>query len=136
MNQVKVWDRDAVVDLLQSSDVALARAILTLYERQTPNERADSKTVVSNGRGFNAKDAAFLSSIARALPKYGNRMTYNQARVARKMVPKYWRQLLEEIEDGGGVVSYGASSLKREAAKTPIIENEPVQQSLPQWGTW
>lgn len=139
MNEVKVWDRDEIVTLLQKSDETLARAVLVLYARQTADEKCKSTTVEHNGRGFNAKDAGFLSSIARALPRYGNRLTYKQAVIVRKMVPKYWRQLLEEIELKGGRVSYGTKSLKSDVAKSAIIDTkapEPVPEMLRNWGIW
>lgn len=108
----RIWDRDAVVDLISRNDEALKRALVTLYNRQTPVEQEALQTTEHNGRGFNGRDAGFLSDIARKLPRYGNRMTARQTVAVRKALPKYWRQLLEEIESKGGLVDYGTRMAK------------------------
>ena len=109
-NEVRIWRKDDVLELLTRRDAtgkkAVVNAIKGLYARQTESEKADKTTRCSNGRGFNAKDARFLSSIAQALPRYHDNMTDRQLYVARKMLRKYWRQLLEIIEEKGGKVEY------------------------------
>lgn len=107
----RVWDRDAVVHLIETNDVALARALDSLYQRQTAEEQKALATKEHNGRGFNGRDAHFLSDIARKLPRYDGRMTPAQKRAVRKAIPKYWRQLLEEIEAKGGQVFYGVAPI-------------------------
>lgn len=111
--QIRVWRKDDVIALLDASDKAVVNAIKGLYARQTEAERADKTTRIANGRGFNAKDAPFLSDIAIKLPKYSDRMTAKQLYVARKMLRKYWKQLLQIIQEKGGVVEF-PTSLKRE----------------------
>lgn len=93
--QAKVWTKEDIQELLRVNDKAVARAITALYERQTAAEQADGETSVANGVGFNKIDAPFLTSIAKALPRYNGHMTERQLKVARKMLPKYWRQLVE-----------------------------------------
>ena len=100
---MKVWNKEAIVDLLMTNDRAVVRAIKVLYARQTEDEQRAEQTKHTNGVGFNGPDAAFLSSIAKALPRYNDRMTPKQIAKARKMLPKYHRQLLEEIERRQGV---------------------------------
>jgi len=117
--QQKVWDKDAIIQLLDTNDQAVAKAILTLFARQTEDEQSDETTRVRNGRGFNANDAPFLTSIAKALPRWRNHMTDRQLAKARPMLRKYWRQLLEEIEANGGLVVYDAPPARpRELAKS------------------
>ena len=116
---VKIWTRDDIVALLETSNKAVVRAIKQLYARQTSDEQSTKTTRVANGRGFNAKDAPFLSDIARKLPRYNDQMTPKQTAVARKMLKKYWRQLLEVIEENGGQVSYSASKRRSEPAFPP-----------------
>lgn len=118
----KVWTRDDVVALLQTNRKAVVRAIKQLYARQTSDEQSTKTTRVANGRGFNAKDAPFLSDIAKKLPRYDDHMTDRQVHVARKMLVKYWRQLLEVIEENGGQVSYGAKPRTSDAAASPTSE--------------
>jgi hypothetical protein len=95
---MKVWNKEAIVELLMTNDRAVVRAIKVLYARQTADEQRAEQTKHVNGVGFNGPDAAFLSSIAKALPRYNDRMTPKQIAKARKMLPKYHRQLLEEIQ--------------------------------------
>ena len=124
--QVKIWRKDDVIALLQSSDKAVVNAIKGLYARQTSAEQADRIMRIANGRGFNAKDAGFLSDIAVKLPRYSDRMTPKQLAVARKMLRKYWRQLLEIIEEKGGMVEF-PTSIKREIANSCGVD--PVEDA-------
>lgn len=140
--QVAIWDKGRIQALLGRSDKAVVEAIKGLYERQTADEQASGETRVHNGRGFNSRDARFLSDVAQRLPQYGDRMTPKQISVARKMLPKYWRQLLEIAEAKGAQVDYGAKSLKsepaeepiREIAKAPKPQEAPVQHEM--WGSF
>lgn len=135
----RVWDRDQVVALLNTSKKAVVNAIKQLYARQTADEQASKMTRVSNGRGFNAKDAPFLSDIAKKLPRYNDNMTDRQLFVARKKLTKYWRQLLEVIEENGGQVSYTVKAPKREKAIEPLSEpavspvSEPALSTSGEW---
>lgn len=91
----KIWTKESIQALIRENDLAVARAISALYQRQTASEQSGENTDVGNGVGFNKIDAPFLTSIAKALPRYNNHMTQRQLTAARKMLPKYWRQLLE-----------------------------------------
>jgi hypothetical protein len=106
MSTQKTWTREAIHDLLDRSDEAVMRALMTVYARQTDSERVALTTSVVNGVGFNQRDARVLSDIARKVPHYG-RMTAKQTALVRGRIKKYWRQLLAEIEAKGGAVDYG-----------------------------
>lgn len=125
---VKVWDKDAIQALIRNNDAAVARAIRQLYARQTTGEQQTATTSVANSRGFNANDARFLTGVAQKLDHYADRMTPRQLEVARRMLPKYWRQLLEVIEERGGVVTYKAP------AKPKVVEPQTVETQAPTWG--
>jgi len=130
----KTWTREDVIDLLDASPKAVAKAIIQLYARQTADEQVTKDTKERNGRGFNSNDAPFLSDIAVKLPRYNNHMTPRQLAAARKMLRKYARQLLEIIEENGGVVDFGKAR-KSESAKsseddeTPMLPLSPSSQS-------
>jgi hypothetical protein len=113
MENAKVWDQASVQHLIATNDNALAKALWNLYQRQTTGERSAQTTLEHNGRGFNSRDAEFLSSVAAALPRWNFHMTPRQIAKVRPMMKKYWRQLLEEIELKGGRI---ARSTKREIA--------------------
>ncbi|RWB95603.1 MAG: hypothetical protein EOQ56_28050 [Mesorhizobium sp.] len=86
-----IWTKETIQELIRTNDKAVAKAILALYARQTESERSTEHTQVENGMGFNRLDAPFLTSIAKALPRYGNHMTPRQLEKARPMLLKYWR---------------------------------------------
>lgn len=132
--EIKVWTKQDVIDLLDRSDKAVARAIMVIFSRQTDSERAQGETVEHNGVGFTAFDAPFLTSLAERLPQYGNRMTERQLVVARKKIRKYWRQLLEEIESRGKPVSYKVTKSRNREIATSDTPHEPVPAPLPEQG--
>lgn len=117
----KIWDREAVHQLLETNATALARAVLTIYARQTATEQGAGETVESNGRGFSGYDAPFLSDIAVKLPRYDNRMTAGQRARVLPLMKRYWRQILEEIEAKGGQVSYGAATRAAKSLNREIV---------------
>jgi len=107
------WTKERMIHLLDQSELALAKALTSLYARQTTDEQSDNTTRHRNGRGFGARDAEFLSDIARKLPRYSNRMTPRQIAKVRPMVKRYWRQLLEEAELAGKPVIWPGSREER-----------------------
>jgi hypothetical protein len=117
---MQIWTKERVQELLKVSDKAVARAILALYSRQTASEQAGEQTDVENGVGFNKIDAPFLSSIAKALPRYNNHMTERQLRTARKMLPKYWRQLCEIANE---------REAQKEPSVDPVIAAQKIQEA-------
>src|SRR5688572_13303647 len=102
------WDRDSINALLDRSDVAVERALLRLYERQTDAEQSAERTVVHNSVGFTALDGAIFSSFAQQIlssrrPE-GYRLSPRQIAICRKRdargvmkLGKYWKQLAEVI---------------------------------------
>lgn len=132
--QATVWDKARVQNLIATNKGAVVRAIKVLYARQTADEQSIGETRVQNGRGFNSRDANFLTSIAKALPRYNDNMTDKQLRAARKMLPKYWRQLLEEIEEKGGQVNYGVKRVivdEVEEVDEPELPMDDEPEALP-----
>jgi hypothetical protein len=98
-------ERDFVAHLiLKKSNVAL-RALLALYDRQTPLEQATAETLSSNGRGFNKTDANTFTKMAEGAIQRGY-LTAQELAVCRKLdkrgVPrlaKYWAQILDAFGD-------------------------------------
>lgn len=79
-----VFTRDSNVEL----------ALTRIYERQTLSEQRSHTTREDNNRGFGAFDAEFGTSMAKGLIKYGH-LSPKQVGFARKMMMRYWRQLVE-----------------------------------------
>ena len=47
-----VLSKDAIVEMLKTTDVAVARALVALNERQTQDEQVQENTKYQNGQGF------------------------------------------------------------------------------------
>jgi hypothetical protein len=111
--EMQIWTKESIQQLIKTNDAAVSKAILALYARQTAAERSSEHTQVENGIGFNRIDAPFLTSIAKALPRWNNHMTPRQIAKARPMLLKYWRQLLEIAGERGAQIE---TKVRRAAA--------------------
>lgn len=121
---VKIWTKDSVIALLNTNNKAVVKAIKGLNARQTAEERSERTAKITNGRGFNKRDAAFLCDIAAKLPRYNDNMTPRQLYVARIKLRKYWRQLLEMIEENGGQVAFPKGTKSASKPATEIAGEE------------
>jgi len=74
--------------------LAMSKALMFLYARQTADEQASGTTAHDNGAGFSGIDAEFMSSVARGVQKFGN-MTPGQAKHIKVKLAKYAGQLVE-----------------------------------------
>jgi hypothetical protein len=81
-----------------TNDKALFRAIIKIYERQTLDEQEAEETSERNGVGFSGCDANILSSFAKQLIVKGY-LSPKQITIARKKMPKYWKQIQSLIEE-------------------------------------
>jgi hypothetical protein len=86
--------KESIIQLLNTSDKAVERAIIAIYNRQTFAEQSSEKTVEHNGEGFSGFDAEILSSFAKQILK-GRSLSYKQIAIGRKKMVHYTRQLLE-----------------------------------------
>lgn len=87
------WTKEKIIHLIDTNDKAVVRALVQIYQRQTADEQSAHTTMHHNGVGFGAMDATFLSDIARKAQKY--QLSERQIAAVRKLIRKYWRQLLE-----------------------------------------
>jgi hypothetical protein len=81
--------------LLTTSDRAVERAIVCLYNRQTADEKSEGNTKHSNGRGFSASDAPKGSYMAKWILS-GKHLTGQYMIDAKMMSFKYINQLVDE----------------------------------------
>ena len=84
-------------DLLARNDLAVERAILAIYARQTADEKATSDTRHTNARGFSAAHASRGSYYARWIAS-GRHLTGVHLTTARELSLHYTRQLLDIAE--------------------------------------
>ncbi len=79
------------------------RTLEVLYGRQTTDEQENQSTTHKNGRGFNGTDSFILTSFYNQVQKrkqYGNPvlLSEKQLSICQKKLPKYWKQIQEEIQ--------------------------------------
>lgn len=102
-----MWTPERIESLLNSSDLAVERSIVVLYDRQTNDEKRDSDTKHTNKRGFRANHAAKMSYFARIILKgwkqdrNKNRVHLNpyKLNIARGVALQYTRQLSEQANE-------------------------------------
>lgn len=93
-NTPNVWTPDAIAALLDRNDVAVERAVVAIFNRQTSDEQESESTKHDNGVGFNAFHAGLGSYYARWIQS-GRHLTGNHLDKARRMMRRYVRQLAE-----------------------------------------
>lgn len=128
----KVWDREAIHDLLDRNPKAVANALMVVYANQTADERQMGDARHLNGVGFNKRDAETLTDIAEKWKIWGRWASERQCAYVRRLVKKYWRQVLQHMADTNpdAVVLKG-----RAAAPTPVEQREPQIATQPaNWG--
>jgi hypothetical protein len=98
----RMWSREDIAELLNISDLAVAKAVVAIYHRQTADEKDAQTTKHRNGVGFNGVDAILLSSFARQVigwqkgrSQYPGPLGPRQVSLARKKIVKYAGQLAE-----------------------------------------
>lgn len=89
-----------VLNKLDENSRWVEKAVVAIFNRQTNDEQRTNSTNNNNSMGFNGLDAEFGSSLAKAILKYG-KLTPNQAPHARRIIGKYWKQLIEVAEAKG-----------------------------------
>lgn len=105
MSNASVEAEQKIRDLLERSDRAVERGVVAIYNRQTASEQQIDATTESNGVGFNAVDATFLSSLAKQVienrhgRQEGSILTLKQRDIARKCLMKYAAQLVQVAEE-------------------------------------
>lgn len=88
----KIWTEAQIMDLIQTNDTVLYRALKKLYAEQTADEQYSGETKERNGRDFNGVDSRFLSSVSEFLIQRGF-LTTKQKAATRRMLKKYNTQL-------------------------------------------
>jgi len=91
------YTKEQIQEKLKSDIRWMERAVLVLFDRQTSDEQLDLDTHHMNGVGFNGMDARYLSWVATYIRK-GNHLSGRHIEKVGKKLPKYWKQILDEIE--------------------------------------
>lgn len=104
--------------LLRSNDLAVRKAIVLIYNRQTEPERATHEASEENGVGFTKHDAATMSKLAERIER-GEELTESEMAMSRNKMGKYWRQLME--------ISLEQQKHKEEAERLATLERRREQ---------
>lgn len=102
--QMKIWTKADIQKMLETRDVAVTKALILIYSKQTSAEQSTEATVENNGVGFTGVDGEILSSFAKFYMRAGF-LTAKQMAMARTKLKKYWRQILLDMESRGYEVS-------------------------------
>lgn len=100
----RVWDKDQVLNLVNTNDEAMYRILIHLYNRQTGQEKESLKTCTNNGVGFNAADGNYLSFVAEFVRKKRlagvmNPLKADTKQKIRIKLKKYSHQMLDIIKE-------------------------------------
>ena len=93
--------KEVIVKLLQENDLAVARALVVLYNNQTSTEQSSESTINRNGQGFRPAHARMGTSMAEFYLKKGylspKQVAYWRKPMAdgNSKIGIYWRQLAE-----------------------------------------
>ena len=97
-----MWTKERMQSLLATNDLAVERALVVIYDRQTQDEKQVSRTKHDNSRGFRKNHDSTGSKLARFVLKgwkeHGKNRTHlypANLEKARKIVMWYHRQLCE-----------------------------------------
>ena len=88
----KQWEA-YLKDLLKTNDKALLRAIVLVYDNQTPEEKDKGESIEDNCIGFSKIDAKEMGDIARKI-KANKALTKGELAKSRNKMQKYWKQLM------------------------------------------
>lgn len=92
-------------ELMKKDLEVLSRAVVFIFENQTPEEQTVGATVEDNGIGFSGTDSAYLTSAAKRVLS-GRPITVNMKPYVEKYMMKYAGQLLKhgfEFEESNDV---------------------------------
>lgn len=90
----KIYTVEEIWDLVMKNDYFVMACLSKMLDRQTTDEQRAETTKYANGRGFNAHDAKFLTSLAIQARTYRH-LSPKQLAYARKSLYKYRKQLCE-----------------------------------------
>ena len=108
------WTEQDIIKMLETKPFAVERALVFLYNCQTPSEKAAGSTVEDNGMGFNSADARMGTYMAKWHLKTGRRFSGKYKSRALRMAKKYRRQLVARANQ-----------------KAPKVSSQPVQVETP-----
>ena len=96
-----MYTKETIQQNLQSNPMWIERALVVLFNRQTNDEQKTQDTREWNGMGFNKPDSRYLSYCSKWVIG-GRHLNEKHLLKCGSKLPKYWKQILEEIKMRGG----------------------------------
>lgn len=106
------YSKESIQEKIRTDVRWTIRTIEILFDRQTTEEQSNGQTYVRNGRGFNGRDSEIFTSFYYQIQKrkrvvssggqlvnFQSLLSDKQLEICQKHLPKYWGQVLEEIEN-------------------------------------
>ena len=98
-----MYTKEQIQENITTNIKWMVRTIEILFDRQTLDEQETKTTGHNNGMGFTGADAYILTSFYEQIQKRRDRkitplLSEKQIQMCQKKLPKYWRQVKEEIE--------------------------------------
>lgn len=90
-----MWTKEQIVQMLETNDKAVTRAVIAIYNRQTADEKTAQSTLKHNNVGFNGADAPYLSYCAKYAIDRKIYLSGKHLEKSRARIKKYSSQLLE-----------------------------------------
>jgi len=110
-----MYSKEYIQEKIRTNIGWTIRTIEILFHRQTTDEQKYGQTYVRNGRGFNGRDSEIFTSFYHQIQKrkgvlnsggqlinFQTLLSPKQLEICQKHLPKYWGQVLEEIENRKG----------------------------------
>lgn len=85
--------KESIIGLLERNPIAVERALVAIFKRQTRVEQASESTKEDNGVGFSGVHAKYGSYMAKWVME-GKHLDGKHLEKARNMAKRYWKQLL------------------------------------------
>ena len=109
-----MYSKEYIQEKIRTNIGWTVRTIEILFDRQTTDEQKYGQTYVRNGRGFNGRDSEIFTSFYHQIQKrkgvlnsggqlinFQTLLSPKQLEICQKHLPKYWGQVLEEIQNKG-----------------------------------
>lgn len=128
-----IWTKEKIHALLDRSPLAVQRAVLAVYARQTESEKQAQQTRLLNNVGFSAFDAEPMSRLAEAIRK-GVPVSDRWLAYGRRRIKRYWRQLVEIANQNAVQPAVQAGQFEIQPA-VPQLPQQPAPKRCDcEWG--
>jgi hypothetical protein len=95
-----MYTKEEIKQQLSTNPKWIERGLVVLYQRQTYEEQQSGGTIVDNKMGFNGSDSRYLTYCSKWVLS-GNRLNEKHLQKCGKMLPKYWKQIMDIIKSKG-----------------------------------